>query len=137
MATARGRFEVQLAATGGEPPGENPHLGRNLVDKRYFGDLDASSHGEMLTAITPVEGSAGYVLLERVEGSLSGRPGSFVLQHYGRLTRGTATLTIEVVPDSGTDGLVGLQGHMTIRIETDGTHFYEFDYRLPASSGGP
>ncbi len=134
MPTARGRFDVEMSATGAEPPGGNPHLGRMRVDKQYYGDLEARAHGEALTAITPVRGSAGYVLIERVEGTLAGRTGSFVLQHSGVLDRGAPTLHVEVVPDSGTEALAGILGRMTIRIETDGTHLYQLEYELPSSA---
>jgi hypothetical protein len=100
------------------------------IDKKFSGDLEATSKGEMLTAMTEVKGSAGYVAIERVNGTLHGRSGTFVLQHSGTMTRGAPELSLTVVPDSGTGQLVGLAGKMTIKIE-EGKHFYEFDYRLP------
>jgi len=83
-----------------------------------------------LTAMTSVEGSAGYVAIERLTGALKGRKGSFVLQHTGTMNRSAQHLTISVVPDSGTEELTGLTGVMTIRI-ADGKHFYELEYTLP------
>ena len=53
------------------------------LDKRFHGELEATSRGEMLSAGTSVKGSAGYVAIERVEGTLEGRSGTFVLQHNG------------------------------------------------------
>jgi hypothetical protein len=99
------------------------------IDKEFKGDLAATSRGEMLMAGTSVKGSAGYVAIERVTGSLGGRAGSFVLQHTGVMNRGTPQLSVSVVPDSGTDQLVGLSGRMAIIIES-GKHSYEFDYTL-------
>lgn len=99
------------------------------MDKRFHGDLEATSKGEMLTAGTSVEGSAGYVAIERVSGTLHGRRGTFVLQHSGTMTRGAPQLTITVVPDSGTNELVGLAGRMVITI-ADGKHSYDFEYTL-------
>jgi hypothetical protein len=99
------------------------------IDKQFRGDLEASSTGEMLTAGTDVKGSAGYVAIERVTGSLHGRNGAFVLQHSGIMTRGVPQLTIAVVPDSGTGELAGLAGRMTIEID-DGKHSYGFEYTL-------
>ena len=55
-----------------------------------------------------VQGSAGYVAIEKVTGTLNGRRGSFYLQHSGTMTRGAGELTITVIPDSGTDELEGL-----------------------------
>lgn len=89
----------------------------------------ATSKGEMLSASTSVKGSAGYVAIERVSGTLHGRSGSFTLQHSGTMTRGAPQLTITVVPDSGSDQLKGLAGKMMITI-ADGKHSYEFEYTL-------
>lgn len=99
------------------------------IDKQFHGDLEATSKGEMLTAGTSVKGSAGYVAIERVSGTLGSRGGTFVLQHTGTMTRGAPQLTITVVPDSGTGQLVGLVGKMGIKIE-NGKHFYDFEYTL-------
>ena len=104
---------------------------RRRTDVAFFNHcLAATSKGEMLSAMTAVKGSAGYVALERVTGVLDGRSGSFVLQHYGIMTRGRPQLTVTVVPDSGTGQLEGLSGAFTIDIE-DGKHFYELQYELP------
>jgi len=100
------------------------------IDKKFSGDLEATSQGEMLAAMTAVKGSAGYVAIERVSGTLHGRHGTFVLQHSGTMTRGMPALSVTVVPDSGTEELTGLTGRMTIKIDA-GNHFYEFDYMLP------
>ena len=126
---ASGPFDVKLTPQPAEPDIDGG-LGRMALDKTFHGDLDATSKGTMLSAMTDVKGSAGYVALERVTGTLHGRRGSFVLQHSGTMDRGVPTLTISVVPDSGTDELVGLSGTMAIVIE-QGTHNYGFDYELP------
>jgi len=113
-----------------EDKADGSTLGRYSVDKQYHGDLEAMSKGEMLTAGSSVKGSAGYVAMERVSGTLNGRKGTFVLQHTGTMNRGTSSLTVSVVPDSGTDQLAGLTGTMTIII-ADGKHSYEFEGTLP------
>lgn len=107
----------------------DPTVGRLSIDKQFHGDLEATSKGQMLAAATDVEGSAGYVALERVSGTLHGHSGTFALQHSGIMTRGAPQLTITVVPDSGSGQLVGLAGKMTIDI-VDGKHFYDFEYTL-------
>jgi hypothetical protein len=127
---ANGPFEVKLTPQPAAPGIEPANLGRMTIDKQFHGDLEATSLGEMLSAMGQVQGSAGYVAIERVTGTLHGRQGSFVLQHYGIMDRGAPQLTIKVVPDSGTDALIGLSGTMQIQIE-DGKHFYVFDYTLP------
>ena len=79
--------------------------------------------------MTAEKGSAGYVAIEQVSGTLSGRKAGFVLQHFGTMNKGQDHLILEVVPGSGTGQLSGLTGNMSIRIE-DGRHFYEFEYEL-------
>ncbi len=130
---ARGTFEVKLTpqATDGSP--DSALLGRMSIDKVFHGDLEATSKGAMLTAGTSIKGSAGYVAIERVSGTLHGRSGAFVLQHSGTMTRGAPQLTITVVPDSGTEGLVGLAGKVTITI-AEGKHSYELEYTLAESA---
>jgi hypothetical protein len=130
---AKGAFDVKVTPQKPDSKeAEMSKLGRMSLDKQFHGDLEATSTGEMLAAMTEVKGSAGYVAMERVNGTLQGKSGTFVLQHLGTMTRGVPQLNVTVVPDSGTDGLVGLAGSMTIKIE-EGKHFYEFDYTLPAA----
>ncbi len=106
-------------------------VGRFSLDKKYHGDLEGTGVGEMLTGMTPVQGSAGYVAIEKVTGSLAGRRGTFFLQHSGTMNRGQPRLTISVIPDSGTGELTGLTGTMEIQIARDGSHSYLFAYALP------
>lgn len=103
---------------------------RMSLDKTFRGELSATSQGEMLSAMTPTKGSAGYVAIEQVSGMLSGKKGSFVLQHFGVMASGTDRLILEIIPDSGQLELEGISGKMTIKME-EGKHFYEFDYELP------
>jgi len=129
---ATGTFEVKLSPRVLDDKGGDAALGRMTIDKQFHGDLEAASKGEMLTAGTGVKGSAGYVAIERVSGTLHGRSGSFVLQHSGTMTRGAPQLSIAVVPDSGSGQLVGLEGKMSIQID-DGKHSYRFEYTLAES----
>ena len=126
---ASGTFEVKLA-----PQIQyEENVGRLSIDKQFHGDLEASSKGEMLAVSGSMKGSAGYVAMEQVSGTLNGRNGGFALQHSGSLTRGAAQLSVTVVPDSGTGELVGLSGRMTIEI-ADGKHSYTFEYTLAETS---
>jgi len=127
---ATGSFDVKVAPLPAPDAGEGSLLGRMSLDKRFHGDLDGTSKGEMLTAGTGTKESAVYVAVERVIGTLDGRRGSFSLHHTGIMTRGATQLTILVVPDSGDGDLAGLSGTMTIKI-VDKQHYYEFDYSLP------
>jgi len=124
--TAKGTFDVKVV-----PQTEaDPSVGRMTIDKEWQGDLLGTSKGQMLAIMTDVKGSAGYVAMEKVTGTLHGRKGTFSLQHSGTMTRGAPQLVISVVPDSGTGALAGLTGTLTIDIR-DGKHFYSFDYGLP------
>lgn len=125
---ANGTFEVTLVPIAPAHDGEGA-LGRMSLEKEFRGDLAGTSKGEMLSLMTAVKGSAGYVALERVTGSLRGRAGTFALQHTGTMTRGAPQLSVTVVPDSGTGELAGLSGSMRIIIDA-GNHSYEFDYTL-------
>ena len=127
MTHAIGTFEVKL--TPQTTDDKDTALGRMSIDKQFHGDIEGTSKGEMLTGMTSVKGSAGYVAIEKVSGTLQGKRGTFILQHTGTMNRGVPQLSITVVPDSGTDELAGLAGTMAIKI-TDGKHSYEFDYTL-------
>jgi hypothetical protein len=128
---ANGTFEVSLNPLELNETGEGETRARMSINKRFQGDLEATSIGEMLSAMTAVKGSAGYVAIERVVGRLRGREGSFVLQHSGTMDRGEPSLAVSVVPDSGTGELEGLAGTLAISIR-DGVHHYCLDYRLGA-----
>ena len=132
MPRARGTFEVKLAPQPKDDYADGASLGRLTIDKQFHGDLTGASRGQMLSAGTPVKGSAGYVAMELVTGTLAGRAGTFVFQHSGTMDRGAATLTLTVVPDSGTGELTGLSGSMAIII-ADGRHSYEMEYALAGS----
>lgn len=126
---ASGTFEVKLAPQPMHDALEGSKLGRMSIDKAFAGDLNGTSRGEMLSAMTDTKGSAGYVAVEEVTGTLNGRTGTFVLQHNATMDRGAPSLNIIVVPDSGMGELTGLTGNMAINIE-DGKHFYEFEYNI-------
>ena len=127
---ATGIFEVALTPQGEPDAAPGAALGRMSIDKQFHGDLVAVGKDEMLTAMTGVDGSASYVAIERVTGTLNGRKGSFALQHTGSANRGAQQLAITVVPDSGADQLIGIMGELSLNI-ADGKHFYTFEYSLP------
>ncbi len=127
---AQGTFTVTLTPLAMSEKAEGSPLGRRSLDKRFQGDLDATSVGEMLSAGTAVQGSAAYVAIEHVTGTLGGRSGSFTLSHNATMNRGAPALAIAVVPDSGTGRLEGLAGTMNVVIDA-GRHSYEFTYTLP------
>jgi hypothetical protein len=126
----QGVFEVKLTPQPASDAMTSVALGRLGIDKQFHGDLEARSVGEMLSAMTDEPGSAGYVALERVTGTLLGRQGSFVLQHSGTMARGEGRLSVTVVPDSGMGALTGLTGRMDIHNE-HGQHSYTFEFSLP------
>ena len=125
-----GQFDVKLAPQDTYATGQDGvNLGKLSIDKIFSGGLEATSQGEMLSAMTPEKGSAGYVATEQVIGTLDDRKGSFVFQHFGIMDKGQDRLILEVVPDSGSGELAGLTGTMKIKID-NGQHFYELDYHL-------
>lgn len=127
---AKGSFEVDARF---EPPYDERDgvaFARASFDKRFSGPLEGQSSVQMLGVRTQVEGSAGYVAVERIEGTLDGRTGSFALVHCGRMGRGDRSLSVHVVADSGTGELSGITGEMDIEV-VDGKHLYELNYVLP------
>ena len=126
---ATGPFEVKLSPQAPTPAIVSTNIGRQTLDKQFHGDLEAISLGEMMAFMSGTPGSGAYVALERVDGTLHGRRGSFVLQHTGVMNRGVPSLSVMVVPDSGTGELAGLSGAMMIHIE-NGRHSYTFEYAL-------
>jgi hypothetical protein len=128
---AAGAFDVKVTPQKPDTQiARAANLSRLTIDKRFHGDLEGISKGEMLATQTDTPGSAGYVALERVTGTLKGRNGSFVLQHSATMTRGKPMAAISVVPDSGTGELRGISGKMTITVGSDGGHSYEFDFKF-------
>src|SRR5579863_8794211 len=128
---AAGAFDVKVTPQKPDTQiARAANFSRLTIDKRFHGDLEGISKGEMLATQTETQGSAGYVALERVTGRLGGRQGSFVLQHSATMSRGTPTSSISVVPDSGSGELRGISGSMTITVAADGAHSYQLDYKL-------
>lgn len=126
-----GEFDVSLQPLETFAEGKGgATLGRMSIEKTFHGALKATGRGEMLNVMTAVDGSAGYVAIEQVEGVLSGRSGSFVLQHFGMMDGGSDRLILQVVPDSGAGELTGLSGTMKIKVK-DGKHIYDFQFELP------
>ena len=132
---ATGTFEVDLTPQTLADSEADAALGRLSIDKQFHGDLEGTSRGEMLSARTSVENSAGYVAIEKVTGVLHGRQGTFVLQHSSTMNRGAGEQNITVVPDSGTGELVGLKGRMTVQVD-EGKHGYTLEYTLGEEKTG-
>lgn len=131
-ANATGTFDVTIRPQPPHDEADGVSIGRAALEKKFHGGLDATSVGEMIGARTATQGSAGYIAMERVRGTLDGREGSFVLMHHGVMDRGAQSLLVTVVPDSGTGALAGLRGTLTIEI-ADGVHRYALAYTLPAT----
>ena len=126
---ATGSFELTMKAP---PAGEGAGrlaVGRMLLDKQYSGDLVGTGQGEMLSAGNPASGSAGYVAIEHVTGTIGSLSGSFALQHAGVMHAGDSQLAISIVPGSGTGDFAGMAG--TLKIDMVGRqHMYTLDYSL-------
>ena len=130
---AKGTFEVKMTPQAVEENVGDPSIGRLAVSKQFDGDLGGTSNGQMLGSQSEkVKGSGGYVAMERITGTLNGKKGSFILQHFGTMQGGNFDLNISVVPDSGSGELSGISGKMKIIID-GAKHSYEFEYSLPAA----
>jgi len=130
MAHAKGTFEVKISPQAPEQGVGDPGIGRMAIEKQFQGDMQGQGKGQMLAVGTAIDGSAGYVAMERVEARVHGRQGSFALQHSGTLTRGTPQLSVTIVPDSGAGELAGIAGQLTITV-AGGVHAYDLEYSLP------
>ena len=128
-AVAKGSFDVKMTPLTWSESAVDHALNRFSLEKTFHGDIEGTSQGQMLSAGTNEKGSAGYVAIEKVTGTLHGRNGSFMMQHNGIMNRGVPQLSIVIVPDSGTGDLTGLAGALTIHI-ADGKHSYELAYTL-------
>ena len=127
---ATGTFQVTVTPQDTDETPEGMTLGHSILTKELQGDLEGSAEGAMLTALTPEEGSAGYVAIELVRGTLNGRSGTFLLQHHGLMDQGVQNLSITVIPGSGTGQLQGIRGTMTLDL-TEAERGYELRYTLP------
>ncbi len=128
--TCKGAFSVTITPADADKSAGEATVARMVLVKQFFGDLAGTSDGQMLAMTTSVEGSAGYVAMERVTGTLLGRSGTFALQHTGTMARGMATLLVTIVPDSATGQLAGLAGSLAIDV-VNGEHYYELRATLP------
>jgi hypothetical protein len=128
---AEGTFDVKMSPLPTDDAIAGTALGRFGIDKQFHGELEAASKGEMLSAGNPATGTAGYVAIEYITGTLQGHKGSFALQHFGTMEGGKFDLKVIVVPGSGAADLAGISGTMEIIID-GGKHSYKFDYFLPA-----
>ena len=126
---AHGTFTVKVQPL---TPAPAEGLSRYSIDKEIHGPLEATSKGEMFSGGDPKQGTAGYVAIEVVTGTLNGKHGSFALQHFATMDQGGPKMQVIVVPGSGTGDLKGIAGVFTIKIE-NGQHSYTLDYTLPNS----
>lgn len=123
---AAGTFDVKLVS---QADSENP-VARMSIDKVFHGDIEGTSRGTMLASMGSEPGSGAYVAIEKVMGTLHGKHGTFALHHVGVMNHNAQTLTVLVIPDSGTEELKGITGSLKIIIDGN-KHSYEFEYTLP------
>lgn len=125
---AKGTFDVKI-----QPLPEGGGIPQRLsLDKHYHGALEASAKGEMLAGGNQKAGSAGYVAMETITGTLEGHAGSFCLMQFGMMSNGKLEMRVEVVPGSGVGALAGIEGTMKIDFGAQGEHIYTLEYSLPA-----
>jgi hypothetical protein len=110
MSYARARFEVLTwTETPLDASAVEPRLTRVTVTKRFDGDVKGESALEMLMVYRR-DGCATFVGMERFEGTLGGRAGTFHLRHTGTFEDGTADAKWTIVPATGTGALEGVRG---------------------------
>ncbi|MGY6661400.1 MAG: DUF3224 domain-containing protein [Glycocaulis sp.] len=129
--SATGSFTVQIVPQGEAAPGAHT---RYVFTKTFSGGFEGSASGEMLGLFDAQAGSGAYVLIERLEGRLEGQEGAFSLVHRGVMDAGAQSLSITIVPDSGTGALTGIAGDFMLDI-VDGAHNYTLAYTLPPGEG--
>src|ERR1700729_2260994 len=103
--TAQGSFDVKIAPLPADEAIAATSIARYSLDKVYRGELEGASAGEMMGAGNPATGTAGYVAIEQITGTLHGKNGSFALQHSSSMNNGNFDMNIRVVPGSGTGEL--------------------------------
>jgi len=107
---AHGKIEVTTyLPTPYDEPAAGPALARIHVEETFTGDITGTGVVDFLQVLR-ADGSASFVGVERVTGTLAGRTGSFVLQDSGTVADGSVTGSWFVVPDSGAGELAGLRG---------------------------
>lgn len=109
--------------------GTNSELSTVRAVKIFEGDITGTSIADLIMAGNSV--GAGYVGSEVFAGTIAGRSGTMVIQHWG-LAEGTATASSgHIIPGSGTDGLAGISGKAIYSQEADGQHRLELRVSFP------
>ncbi|MBW4720348.1 DUF3224 domain-containing protein [Saccharothrix obliqua] len=102
---------------------------RASVTKTFTGDLEGSSRAQFLFAYG--QGGAGYVGHERLDVTVNGSRGTFVLQHQAvGLISDEGGAEWHIVPGTGTEDLAGIQGTATMRKLPDGGHTFTLTYDI-------
>ena len=130
MTRATGEFENTSwdEESFDERPGAGK-LSRAAVTQKFTGDLTATATIQWLMAYRP-DGTAEFVGVQRMDGGLGGREGTFVLESRGAFDGGVAKGRITVVPGAGTGGLAGLTGEGTFEAAKGPSGTYTLDYDL-------
>jgi Protein of unknown function (DUF3224) len=130
VSRAAGGFTV----TGGgeqtirEAPGE-VRLTRVSGTQRFGGGIVGEGSVEWMFCYRP-DRSARFVGLQRIEGSIEGRTGSFVMEstgdHDGRQSKGHW----RIIPGSGAGELAGISGEGSFDAPGGPEATYQLDYQL-------
>ena len=84
-------------------------LTRAKVTQAYQGEISGTGEVEFLMSYA-VNGTASFVGVELVKGTIAGKSGSFVIQHVGTYDSGGARSVWSIVPGTGIGGLAGITG---------------------------
>ena len=128
MATASGSFSVSSWKEDAYDEAEGGgKLTRATVELAFSGAIDGDAAVEWLMAYRP-NGTAHFVGLARLRGSVDGRAGTFVLENTGEFDGMVARGEWSVVQGSGTGDLEGLTGAGGFEAGQEAT--YTLDYEL-------
>jgi hypothetical protein len=130
MPNAEGTFQVHNWEGETYEESEGAVLSRASLTKTFDGAFQGSSTAELLMA--EAKDARAYVGMERLDGSLNGATGTFVVMHSAsQVMNGEESMQVTVVPGSGTAGLEGISGSLKITVSEGGEHSYRFIYELP------
>ncbi len=130
MAHAAGSFSVKSwDESTYQELADNAKLTKATVAFALEGDLAAEATWEAVMCYRP-DGTAVYTGMQRVEGQLAGRDGSFVVQADGEFADGEARSRWQIVPGSGAGGLAGITGAGMSVATASPSGTFELDYSL-------
>lgn len=129
MAKAAGTFSLdRFDAEDPYDDHDGVKIARAHISKTFAGDLVGTSETDLI--MVSAENPAAYVAIERFDGTVHGRKGTFIVQHEAGGEDGVPWMTWKIVESASTGELAGMRGEGQIIIAPDGGHSYVLDYEL-------